>query len=98
MGSAFPRATSVSLSDGDQLAATGTDDAFGARLRSMDERLVGVLRKGQNDPTYVISLQSELALVVGLGMKSVLQLLAGPLLTLFGMGYWLSVLKSGHLL
>ncbi len=98
LGSAFPRAQSVSLSDDESLAATGTDDAVATRLRATDQRIVGVIRKGQNDPTFLISPQSELALVVTLGMKCVAQLVAGPALTLFGLGYWLSVLKAGRLL
>jgi len=98
LGSAFPRATSVSLSDGDEMAATGTDDGFAARLRAMDDRLAGVIRKGQNDPTFVISLESALALEVGLGVRSIAKLIGGPLLTLFGLWYWLEVIRSGHLL
>jgi hypothetical protein len=94
LGSAFPRATSVSVSDDDVLAATGTDDPFAARLRAIDERLVGVIRKGQNDPHFIISLESPLSLEVGLGTRSVLELFGGPVLTLAGLGYWLMYIKA----
>jgi hypothetical protein len=94
LGSAFPRAQAVDLSGEEAFAATGTEHSAALRLQMIDKEVAGVIRKGQNDPTFVISQESERALVTGLGLRSIGQLVAGPALALFGLAYWLGVLEK----
>jgi E3 ubiquitin ligase len=93
LGSAAPRAAEQVVSEGEWLA-TGTEDVRATRLRSLDAELVAVVRQGRNEPTFIISEQSERELTLGLQWKSHAMLLAGPLITVFGLGYWLLVLSG----
>lgn len=92
LGTAMPRAQSVTLSEG--LAATGTDGAFTERFQTLHEQASAVIRRGRHDGTLVISQRSESSLTLELGFLAVGKLVAGPVLTLFGLGYWLMALAK----
>ena len=62
------------------------------RVRALHERVVAVIRKGRNDPTFLISRDSEETLTLMLGVSTILKLVGGPLLTVFGLVYWLIAL------
>jgi hypothetical protein len=62
------------------------------RLRSLHERVVAVIRRGRNDPTFLISRDSEQVLSTKLGFSTFGKLVGGPVLAVFGLIYWLIVL------
>jgi hypothetical protein len=95
LGSAMPRAHAVSLSDGEAMEATGTDGPQN-RIATTDREVAAVVRRGQNEPTFIISQESQRALTVDLGIRAVAQLVGGPLLSLSALGWWLLALSSGH--
>jgi hypothetical protein len=88
LGSAVPRAHVHTVSEM-QLAATGTDDLRAERIRSRDSEVVATIRRGEHEKTFLISHQSELGLTVDLRIRSWLGLVGGPILTVFGLGWWL---------
>lgn len=90
LGTATPRAQSLTISDG--LAATGTDGPFQERFQTLNEQAGAVIRRGANDGTLIISQRSESSLTLELGLFAVGKLVAGPVLTLFGLFYWLLAL------
>lgn len=94
LGSALPRARVHTISEADWLQATGTDDAPVARLQNVHDAVSATVRQGENEKTFIISQNSERDLTIQLGWKSVAKLVAGPALTLFGLGYWLSYIAS----
>jgi hypothetical protein len=91
LGTAVPRAQSVAVSWGDESEANGTDDRRALRLKTLDAELKGVLRRGENDPTYLISQKSERDTVVDLGWQAAGRLVGAPVLVLIGLGYWCDV-------
>jgi hypothetical protein len=95
LGTAMPRSQSVSISDAAAEQATGTDGAP-ARLATLDHATVAVVRKGENEPTFVISQESERTLSLEMGIQSTAQLVGGPLLSLFGLGWIVLTLASRH--
>jgi hypothetical protein len=96
LGSAEPRAQAVTISEFEE-QATGTDGfAVGLRrerVTTLDREASAVIRRGRNDPTYLISASSERALTIDLMLAMWLRLAGGPLLTLAGFGYWMFVLS-----
>jgi len=97
LGTATPRAQSVVISmDEDELEATGTDAWRARRLQSLDHEAHAVIRRGENEPTYIISQQSERDLTLNLGLRAMGELAGGPALTLLGLGYWLYQLGAGR--
>ncbi len=92
LGTAVPRAQAVAVSWADETESTGTDDRRALRLRTLDAELRGVLRRGENDRTYLITQQSERDTTVGLGWRAAGRLVGGPALVLFGLAYWIDVL------
>jgi len=96
LGSAMPRARAVSLSDDDAVAATGTDGPQN-RIATADHEVTGVVRRGQNEPTFIISQESQLALTLELGFQAFAQLIGGPIISLFGLGWWLYALAAGRM-
>jgi hypothetical protein len=94
LGSAAPRARALTISEGEEMAATGTDDRVAHRLRALDEATAGVIRQGENERTFILSQQSERELTLMLGLTGWAGLVGGPALTLFGLGYWLSFLSA----
>jgi hypothetical protein len=93
LGTATPRAQSVSISMDDEMEATGTDDRRVRRLQTLDHEVRGVIRRGEHERTYLISHQSERQLTMDLGLRAIAELIGGPFLTLFGLGYWADALS-----
>ena len=94
LGTAMPRGHAVALSD-DEVRATGTDGRP-TRLAALDDATVAIVRKGDNEPTFIISQESERMLALDLGLQCTAQLVGGPLLSLFALGWWLFGAASGH--
>jgi hypothetical protein len=94
LGTAVPRAQEVVVSEGD-LLRTGTDDASATRVQTLDHAVTAVIRRGEHESTFIISQESEKSLMFDLGGRALLQIAAGPALTLFGLGYWLLAMSSG---
>jgi hypothetical protein len=93
LGTVVPRPQSVVISMDDELEATGTDDRRARRLHDLDHEVRGVLRRGQNESTFIISQQSERELTMQLGLRASAELIGGPALALFGLAYWLHALS-----
>ncbi len=93
LGTATPRAQSVAISMDDELEATGTDDRRARRVQTLDREVRGVIRRGEHERTYVISHQSERDLTFQLGLRATAELIGGPFLILFGLGYWADYLS-----
>jgi len=89
LGTAEPRSRAREVSMDDALAATGTDGPVQERLRTLTEEVAAVVRRGSNDRTFIISSGSERQLTTDLALSTFGKLVAGPALTLFGLGYWL---------
>ncbi len=74
-------------------AASAGDTAHGpGRVQALHRKVVAVIRRGRNDPTFLISRESEESLTTTLGLLTFAKLIGGPLLTVFGLMYWLFVL------
>jgi hypothetical protein len=97
LGSAMPRARVLTVSEGEALAATGTDDRSAQRLRSLDSEVVATVRQGENERTFIISQDSERSLTFLMGWKATAMVWGGPILTLAGLAYWLDRLSKGQL-
>jgi hypothetical protein len=98
MGRAFPRAESHTISwDEEEVVATGTDGMAATRLRSLDADVRGVVRRGTQDPVFVISQTSERTMSFQFGLKAFGGLLGGPPLTVFGVWCLLELAKAGQL-
>jgi len=98
LGTATPKAQArVIAQDAEEveLAATGTDGPIARRSR-LDRQVAGVVRRGENERTFIISQDSEKGLMFSLGARALLQLVVGPVLTLIGLGYWLVTLSAGR--
>lgn len=95
LGTAVPRAQVHTVSE-IQLAATGTDDMRAERIRSADAEVAASIRQGEHEKTFLISHQSERSLTLNLRWMAPLKLTGGPILTVFGLGWWLMKLASGH--
>jgi hypothetical protein len=93
LGTALPRPQSVTISMDDELEATGTDDRRAHRLQTLDREAQAVVRRGESEPTFIISQQSERELTMQLGLQATAELIGGPALTLFGLAYWLHALS-----
>jgi E3 ubiquitin ligase len=91
MGTAEPRANAFSISDD-----TGAEDAdpIDAVRHQLDASHVAVIRKGENEGTFIISQQGERDLATGMRLKAAAMMLGGPPLALAGLAYWLSVLAA----
>ena len=88
LGTAMPRAQTVVISEGETLAATGTDGPAGLhtrRLRERDADVRGVIRRGTRERTFILSQDSEKSLAFGLGIRSTLWLVGGPIMTVIGL-------------
>jgi hypothetical protein len=96
LGTAVPRAREVMISDGDALAATGTDGPASLhrnRLRERDANVRGVIRQGERERTFILSQESEKSLAFGLGIHSTLLLVGGPLATVAGLWVWMDFVR-----
>jgi hypothetical protein len=98
LGRAYPRAMSNNVSwDEEALAATGTDAVGASHVRSLDEEVRGVIRRGPQDPVFVVSPQSEKSMSFEYGLKAFGGVVGGPVVTLFGVWCLLELAKSGQL-
>jgi hypothetical protein len=97
LGTATPRAEEHLVGDGDLLQATGTDGRAVSRRETLDQNTVAVVRRGDNESTFIISQESERMVMLDLGFRSFAQLAGGPILTLLGLAYWLAAWSSGPL-
>jgi hypothetical protein len=88
LGTAMPRSKAVAISEGEDLAATGTDGGV-HRAPIHDEGVVATIRKGANERTFLISQASERELLFTLGLRSLGGLVGGPIVTLMCLAYWL---------
>lgn len=95
LGTAEPRAQSFTISEGEVLKATGTDGRPEPHQRTLQRTAVAVIRRGTDEPSFIISQESERELVIGMGFQVLGKLVAGPLLTLIGIGLWAQLLSSG---
>lgn len=93
LGSAMPRSTAVAVSEPDEAAATGTGDWAARRIRPIQEEVTAVIRRGENERTFIISQDSESTLTLTYGAKALLEIAGGPAATLFGLCYWLDYLR-----
>ena len=66
-----------------------------ARIRSLHSQVSAVISRGRNEPTFLISAGSETSVTTALTISMFLKLVGGPLLTVFGLGYWLLALSHG---
>jgi hypothetical protein len=92
LGTAMPRSSGVVISDGEALAATGTDGPGALpqrRLRERDADVRGVIRQGDRERTFILSQDSEKSLAFGLGIHAALLLAGGPAATVAGLWVWL---------
>jgi hypothetical protein len=88
LGTATPRAHEVVISEGEALAATGTDGPgaqLQKRLRERDADVRGVIRQGERERTFILSQDSEKSITFGLGIHSTLLLAGGPFATAAGL-------------
>lgn len=92
LGTAAPMSRALTISDGEEMAATGTDDRHARRRQALTEATVAVIRRGENEQTFIISQDSEKSVTFMLGAKALLGLVGGPIAALFGLGWWLNVL------
>ena len=96
LGTATPRSIAHAVTESDAMQATGTDGGPATRRTTLDHEVVAVVRRGENERTFIISQDSEKGLMLTLGAQALLQLVGGPILTVVGLGYWLMALSSGH--
>ncbi len=95
-----------------ELRATGTDGAFASfggrparntsnhgpeRMKELHGRTAAVIRRGEQESTFIISTESELALEISYGASTLLHLFGGPMLTIMGLGYWIHALAGRQL-
>ena len=93
LGSARPRSQSLSISDDEDLAATGTDGSEAQRLRTLDHEVRAVIGRGEVDGTFIISQESERDLTIDLGFLAFAKLVGGGILAALGLWYWLYVIS-----
>lgn len=98
LGRAYPRPQSTSVSwDEDALQATGTDALAGSKVRSHDGEVRGVIRRGPQDPVFVVSPTSEKTMALQYGLHAVAGLVGAPLATIFGVWCLMELARSGQL-
>lgn len=94
LGSATPKPMSHVISDGEELAATGTDDdPWAARVRQRSRETAAIIRQGENERLFIISQTPERELTLMLGLESWAQLIGGPILAVIGLAILLSALR-----
>ena len=92
LGTATPRSQALVVSEGEQVADDDHDALGTERLRARDHEVVAVIRRGENEGTFIISQEQERDLATGLRLKAGAMILGGPPIALFGLGYWLMAL------
>lgn len=94
LGTAVPRPQAMTVSQDEVLEATGTDGPHERRIRELQHEATGVVRLGESEKVFIISQQSEREMTFMLGMRGWAEMVGGPALTLFGLGYWLLYLAN----
>ena len=97
LGTATPRSRAIVVSEGEALAATGTDGLGDRQRMERDHATVAIVRQGESEKTFIISQESERDITFGLKMKAVVMICGGPVLALLGLAYWLNVIASRQL-
>lgn len=93
LGSAMPRAQSLSIADREELAATGTDGSGAQGLRTLDHEVSAVIRRGEVVKTFIISQGSERDLTIELGLLVFAKLVGGAIIAALGLWGSLYVLS-----
>ncbi len=94
VGTAMPISHAVNLAGEDEVAATGTDGAPAGGGALHQEVPVATIRQGENERTFIISQQSELAVTVELGLKALAGMVGGPIVFLIGLSFWMDQLTK----
>jgi hypothetical protein len=96
LGTAVPRPHVLDISQEEPLAATGTDASSvpGRPPRTTAHDACAVIRRGESERVFIISQDSQRDVTLTLGLRAWGEMIAGPLLTLFGLGYWLSAVAG----
>ena len=94
LGTAMPRSRAVTISEGEELAATGTDGGPQTRQQRLDEGVSATIRQGDHERTFLISQASERELLLTLGFKSFGGLIGGPIIAVMCLAYWLAALAG----
>lgn len=89
LGTAMPRPNVITLSEVEALEGTGTDGPVHSPVADLMRETSAVIRRGEGEPAFIISQESERSLTFDLGWEAGGRLLGGPALTLYGLGYWL---------
>ena len=98
LGRANPKSVARTVSfDEEALEATGTDSYGAMKVRPLDEEYCSVVRRGPRDAAFIISTTSERGELFVHGLKTAAGLIAGPLLTLFGVWCLLQVARTGNI-
>lgn len=98
LGRANPKPHAVTISmDDEALQATGTDAVGATHVRTLDGQCCAVIRRGSNDPTFIISERSEKTMSTEYGLRAFGGLVGGPVLALFGLWCLIELAKSGSL-
>ena len=94
LGSAMSKPQVLVVSDGEGMAATGTDgDSWSGQVQQRSQEAIAVVRRGENEPVFIISQTPERDLAVMLGLKGWVELVGGPLLAIGGLWYLLASLQ-----
>jgi hypothetical protein len=98
LGRATPKPHAVDVSmDDEALQATGTDAVGATHVRTLDGACCAVIRRGKDDPAFIISERSEKTMTMEYGFKAFGGLVGGPALALFGLWCLIELAKSGSL-
>lgn len=98
LGRANPKPHAVDVSmDEDLLQSTGTEAIRTQHVRSHDGECCAVIRRGRQDPTFLISPRSEKSLTAEYGFRAFGGLVGGPLLAMFGVWCLIELARSGGL-
>lgn len=95
LGTATPKPMVHTISDGEEMAATGTDDMdpWAARVRQRSAEATAIVRQGENETVFIISQSHEGELTTMLGIETWAQIIGGPLLAIGGLAYLLSAFR-----
>jgi hypothetical protein len=96
LGTATAPSMELAISDGEAMAATGTDDWRASRVRAGDQQVAAVIRRGDSEKTFIISQDSERDVETVLGLEAFAKLVGGPLIGLAGLGYGLLAFTRLH--
>lgn len=95
LGRANPKPHAVAISmDDEVLQATGTDAVGATHVRTLDGACCAVIRRGKDDPAFIISERSEKTTSMEYGFKAFAGLVGGPVMALFGLWWLIELSKS----